>query len=462
MNQMDDRYFVWNIWTDMYVYKDIYNLLTEADDLIVTNQKGKKHIDGISSMFNCILGYGNREVIGAIYDQLLKMSCGTVFRTTTEPSYHLAKKLCALTHYHYRHVFFTNSGSESCDTAIKMAQQFYWNQDSPKYKIISLKGCYHGSTLGALFTCSLPSDIEPFRYKPDGFVSVDTFISKNSVNEEEEVKTALKKLEECILKEGADSIAAVIFEPIQLSNEVNILPVSYLQGLRQLKEKYDFLLIADEVATGFGRCGYMFCMEKAGFYPDIMMLAKGITSGYIPLGAVMATSEIFNAFLNINISNKSKLFRNGFTTSGHPVACQCALAVIDYIEKNNLIVNASRMGKLLKKKLEPLKEKYPFISCIQGEGLLIAVVFSEEYFKKFKPIDLSYLVRDFLCQKGLFVYPGNDTGQAVMIAPPLTIDEACCDKIARILDSGLAKCDRYLINKMGEAYDESAAETECQ
>ena len=462
MNNLEDKFFVWNTWTDMYQYKSQYNLLTEAEGLIVTNNRDKKHIDGMSSMFNCSLGYGNNEVIRAINEQLLKMSSGTVFRTTTEPSYHLAKKLCALTNNHFKHVFFVNSGSEACDTAIKMAQQYYWNQDINKYKIISLKGCYHGSTLGALSTCTFDSDVEPFRLRLDGFVSVDTFISKDSVNEKAEVKKALDKLEECIVNEGADSIAALIFEPVQLSNEVNILPVSYLQGLKKLKEKYNFLLMSDEVATGFGRCGYMFYMEKAGFYPDIMMLAKGITSGYIPLGAVMATSEIFNAFLNLEGSYKNKLFRHGFTTSGNPIACQCALAVIDYIEKNNLIENSHKMGILLKQKISALKEKYHFISCVQGEGLLIAVILSEEYSNKFKPVELSYLLRDFLCQKGLIVYPCNDRGQAILIAPPLTIDETYCDRIVKILDGGFRKCHQILINKTGEAYYEIAAEKECK
>lgn len=437
-----DKYIVWNTWTDMedYVEKE-YNYLLWAEGVYVYNQ-GRKYIDGMSSMFNCSLGYGNEVINTAIKEQLDTMSAGTVFMSTLEPAFILGKKLMEMSQKQYEHVFYVNSGSEACETAIKMALQYYWNQDFLRTKIISLEGCYHGNTLGALSTCSFISDVEPFDLNQN-FIHVPVYeMNADDIRMEEKKKLAL--LEDTIIKEGEETIAALIFEPVQLSNAANVLSKGYLKGLKELSEKYGFLLIADEVATGFGRCGNLLEMEEAGFYPDIMMLGKGITSGYIPLGAVLTKKKIFDAFLNKD-KKKNRLFRNGFTTSGNPLACSCAVAVMNYIEHTNLLEHVRKQEVYFKKEFLRLQNKYSFIGETRGKGLLLAIIFKKSVQEKMGSNEISYIIRNFARKKGLLIYPNNDVGQAVLIAPPLIVQQGEAEKIVNILDSVFAKFEKMLV-----------------
>lgn len=441
-----DKCIVWNTWTDMgsYVEKD-YNYLKQAENIYVYNQ-GRKYIDGMSSMFNCSLGYNNKDINTAIINQLEVMSAGTVFMSTLEPAFLLGKKLVEMSQGQYGHAFFVNSGSEACETAIKMALQYFWNKGSARRKIISLEGAYHGNTLGALGTCSFVSDVEPFEFNRN-YIHVPVF-DMSTEDVKMETKNKLKVLEDIIMKEGSDNIAALIFEPVQLSNAANVLSIDYIKGLKILSEKYGFLLIVDEVATGFGRCGNFFEVVEAGFYPDIMMLGKGITSGYIPLGVVLTKQEIFNEF--INKDGKNRLFRNGFTTSGNPLACACAIAVIDYISNKNLLEHVKQMEKYFKEELLKLQKKYSVIQEVRGKGLLFALVFKDYIQKRVEPSEISYIIRDFAKKKGLLIYPNNDLKQAVLIAPPLIINQQEAEKVIRILDSVFAKFEKVLEFSKGD------------
>lgn len=449
MLQEKDCFHVWNTWTEMGNYQEAaYSLSVEADGAFVKNDKNIKIFDGISSLFNCNIGYGNRKVIEAIKEQLEKMSAGTLFRVTNEASMELAIKLCSLTKNHFGHVFFTNSGSESTDTAFKIVRQYFWNKNQNKYKIISFKGAYHGNTLGAISACSIKDDTEPFHPLLPGFIHCDVYESRYADNagyaDLSVIDFYIGIFEKCIKDNNADTIAAVIFEPVQLSNDVNVLPHEYIKGICEICRKNNILIITDEVATGFGRTGKMFAMDHIGFYPDIMLLAKGLTSGYIPLGAVLVTTEIFSAFLQTEEQPKRLLFRNGFTTSGNPAACRAAVANIDVILEDNLSHNALRVGEYLLERLKGFKDKYSFVERVQGIGLFLSIIFDINMLKKCGSDKFSYVFRDIAFKKGIIVYPNNDVGESVLLAPVLTIDTEQADLIVKLLDHTLKICRIYL------------------
>lgn len=431
----------------MYDYKEkAFNVIDAAQGSQLKTHRKSQIVDSISCLFNCNIGYGNEKVISAITEQLKRMSTATLFRLSHEPSIQLAKILCGLTKEHYQHVFFVNSGSEATDTAIKIARQYFWNQGLNKYKIMSFKGGYHGSTFGAISACSFDEDREPFGPLIDGFIHCDVY-NANKVDEfeskEEGINYYLNVLTKQIIDNDPKTIAALIFEPIQLCNNANILPKEYVQGVRRLCQQHDILLIADEVATGFGRTGTMFAMEPMGFYPDMMLLAKGITSGYIPLGATMITEKIFQTFLQKEPYERFRMFRHGSTSSGNPAACSAALANIDVISEQNLIENTKEMGNYMLQQMKKF-EKYPFIQKVCGKGLILCIIFDKLYIEQYSRMRrFSFYFRDMACNKGILLFPNADAGEAVLLAPVLNITKDEVDLILRLVEQTIKKCCLY-------------------
>lgn len=443
MNKQD-CFYVWNSWTEMQYYKNgAFHVVMEADQEYLKDHRKQKVLDGISCLFNCNVGYGNQKIVKAITDQLSYLSCSTSFRLSSEVSIQLAKKLCTLTDDHYSHAFFVNSGSEATETALKMAMQYYWNQGIKKSKFICFEGAYHGATLGALSVCGLDADKEPFSLVTDNTIVCDVYKEDDSINVTHNVEHYLSVLEEKILSSNPDEIAGVIIEPIQLCHNVNILPAAYLKGIHRLCKAYNILFIVDEIATGFGRTGSMFAMDEVGVYPDMILLAKGITSGYIPMGAVLTTDQIFNEFLHIDQVEKDKLFRHGSTTSGNPAACAAALATIDVIESEQLCKNSKVMGKYLLNKLKSF-EAYPFISKVRGKGLFTAIIFDDAFMMQNTDLEkIVYLVRDIAYKKGVVLFPTYDVGNAILLAPMLTVDEVKIDHIITQMTKTFAKMEKY-------------------
>lgn len=438
---------VWNCWTQMQEYTNrTFNVLTEAEGTVVKNSKKREYIDAISTMINCNIGYGNKRVIEAITDQLHKMSTSSLFLNSNYPAFELAQQLISLTNNFYRHVFYTNSGSEAVEAAIKVSRQYFSNQNrDSKLKILSLEGAYHGCTYGALSACGIEYYKRASGPLLKGFINIpvpDMYHKDKDVEAEKFIDKYIEIFKDTVEKENPKEIAAFIFEPIQLSNAVNILPKRYIKEVFNICKKNDILVIADEIATGFGRTGNMFAVEELGFYPDIMVLAKGITSGYVPLGAMLVTDNIYNEFISSIEENKE--FSHGHTTSGNAVACRAGLENIRVIIDEDLVNRAKKVGSYLYKLLIGLNYKSVILD-IRGKGLMFSIrVIEKEFFyeARSEKINIFQLFYYKLLSKGVLTYP--DVNNSLLIAPPLIIEEESCRLLCRKLQEAVDEIDEFL------------------
>lgn len=312
------------------------HIIASAKGSYVTDDHGVRLLDGLAGLWCVNVGYGRREIIDAVTQQMEKLCFyPSFFSSTTEPTILLADKLHRLGLPRLTHTLFSNSGSEANDTAIKVILH-YWNlKGHPRRtKFISRTYSYHGVTMGATSLTGLVSCTKPFGLPAAGFVRLPGpyhYMSNSELTPEEFGKKCLEETETIIRCEGPDSIAALFAEPIQGAGGVIIPPAGYLKGLRELARKYGILYVSDEVITAFGRVGAYYASDKWDLDPDLVILAKGITSGYIPLAATRVSSEIAETL------NSGGYYANGHTYSGHPVACAAALANIALIEKENLV-----------------------------------------------------------------------------------------------------------------------------
>lgn len=326
------------------------HIIESAKGSYVTDDHGVRLLDGLAGLWCVNVGYGRYEIIDAVQKQMEKLCFyPSFFNSTTEPTILLADKLYSLGLPRLTHTIFSNSGSEANDTAIKVLLS-YWNlKGQPRRtKFMSRTHAYHGVTLGATSLTGLVSCTKPFGLPASGFVRIPGpyhYISDSELSPEDFGQKCLEETETIIRCEGPESIAAIFAEPIQGAGGVIIPPAGYLKGLRALALKYGILYVSDEVITAFGRIGAYYASDLWDLDPDIVILAKGITSGYIPLAATRVSSEIADTL------NAGGYFATGHTYSGHPVACAAALANIELIEKENLVdYVANDIGPYFEKK----------------------------------------------------------------------------------------------------------------
>ena len=312
------------------------HIIESASGSYVTDDHGVRLLDGLAGLWCVNVGYGRREIIDAVQKQMEKLCFyPSFFSSTTEPTILLADKLHRLGLPRLTHSIFSNSGSEANDTAIKVLLN-YWNLkgQARRTKFMSRTHAYHGVTLGATSLTGLVSCTKPFGLPASGFVRIPGpyhYISNSELSPVDFGKKCIEETETIIRCEGPETIAAIFAEPIQGAGGVIIPPAGYLKALRDLARKYDILYVSDEVITAFGRIGAYYASDLWDLDPDIVILAKGITSGYIPLAATRVSSEIAETL------NSGGYFATGHTYSGHPVACAAALANIELIEKENLV-----------------------------------------------------------------------------------------------------------------------------
>ncbi len=413
-----DASSVWNGWVQMETYlKDQLSIFVNSEGIYYTDQKGVKYLDGVSNLLTTNLGHKNLHIIENISTQLHKMDSCSLMYTTSDVSVEYSQRITNLTNRHFEHVFYTNSGSEAADTAIKIAKQFFYNQgQASKTKIITLKGAYHGSTIAAGFANGNHYDTRAFGDSLNSFIQTippNILFQPKEMTEKEFLHQCKKELEDIIMNEGPDHIAGIMVELIQLSNGSAVIEQSYFHTIKELCKKYNILWIVDEVATGFGRTGKLFACQHLGVWPDIMMLAKSITNGCVPLGAVLVTDDVYKQFLGSNTSKKE--FSHGFTTSGHPVACSAALAAMDLYENGDVIENVQKNSGEFLSKLKEF-EKYTFVAVVQGIGYMAGVSFNETR-SKFQPdISIGAVASGIMKKFGLITY--YEYGQ-LFIAPPL-------------------------------------------
>ncbi len=399
------------------------------------NIEGKSYIDGLSSMWNVYLGHGRKELVAAGAGQLKKLAFATAYAgATNEPAIALAQLLKKLVYPNIEAFYFTLGGSDATDTSIRTAR-FYWDAKGQpkKQKIIARKLSYHGSTVGAASATGVEEFSQGFGPRLPGFLHIESPNPYRFTTKRKDVTpgvAAADLLEELIVREGPDTVAAFIAEPIQGGGGgILIPPEDYFPRIRHICDRYNVLFISDEVITGFGRTGRWFALEHWGVQPDIVQFAKGITSGYFPLGGIGVSKEIK---ATLDTVESGKRWWHGYTCSAHPVGCAIALANLRIIEREKLVARSARLGARLLKKLKPL-EAHAHIGQVRGIGLLVGVeLVADKTTQARFPSDVGIgkRVRQELFQRGLYTRVLDDV---ICLAPPLVISAEDIDRIAAIV-----------------------------
>ena len=392
-------------------------IFTEGEGVYLKDIDGKKYIDSLSSLWNVNIGHGRQEFGDVIQEQLGKLAFASTFSNWShEPVIRLAAEVAKWTPGDLNVTFFTSGGSEANDTAFKTVRH-YWkiNGRPEKKKIISRKKSYHGVAMGSTSATGIPE-----------FHTFTTSIAPDFYY----VDSTIESLKEIIEKEGADTIAAFITEPVQGSGGVNLPDEGYFKEVRKICDEHDILLIADEVICGFGRTGTKFGMEQFGIVPDIITMAKGITSGYAALGGMIISERMHKELYEKTEGN----FWHGYTYSGHPVSAAVALKNLEIIENENLLENVRDVGKYMLDSFHWLKERYDNIINVRGIGLLGAITFDRKPdADPLTPVIVQEAItRGLICRS--VIYGGQDT---LAFAPPFIITKEQIDTIVEIVDESI-------------------------
>lgn len=421
---------------------EIYPMINYAKGVYLYDKDGKKYLDASSGAVTANIGHGVSEIIEAMDEQAKKVSFVYRSQFTSEAAEKLANKIAELLPGDLNWSFFVNSGSEATETAMKMAIQ-HWQEKGvkTKTKILSRWVSYHGITLGALSMSGhplrrarfvplledFPAIHPPYCYRcPYGLESSSCgFLCA------QELETAIKRI-------GADQIAAFIAEPIiGAAGGAITPPKGYYQVIKEICEHHKILFIADEVMTGFGRTGTMLAMEQWNVVPDLVALGKGMGAGYAPIAAAVASERVMEPIIA-----GTKSIMSGHTLSANPQSCAVSLAVIEYLEKNEIIKHVDAKGIYLMNKLEKLKSKFSFIGDIRGKGLLLGIEFVSDHEGKIpfsRSDNITQKIITIAKDKGLLLYPagaGLDgvNGDSIIISPPLTISEREMDELVVLLN----------------------------
>jgi putrescine aminotransferase len=409
-------------------------VITSGQGCFLYDSEGRRFLDAISALWCVNVGYSRREIVDAIYEQMKKLPyyC-SAWNSTTEPTILLAERLTTLGPKRLKHVFFSNSGSEGNEAALKIIR--FHNKrtgQSRKRKILSLTNSYHGGTLATSSMTGLKVSYEPYDLPLEGFVHCPApyrYAADTSMTEIEYGQWCLDETARIIEREGAETIAAMFVEPVQGSGGVVVPPEGYLRGLRELCRQHSIFFVADEVITGYGRTGAWFASNLWDLDPDFMNTAKGVTSGYLPLGALFVSEEIADVVI------RGGFFSHVFTYSGHPAATAAAMANLDILESEGLITRAhDSIGPYLQKRLREF-ENHPAVGEVRGLGLIAAMeLLPPSRQKEVKPTVGPKALALFR-EAGVIVRVGGNT---VAFSPPLIITEAEVDMIiaavAKVLD----------------------------
>ena len=409
-------------------------IFVSGEGVHVTDALGNTSIDGMSGLWLKNVGYGRKEIADAAYEQMLGLTYMPL-GSTTEPTIKLAEKISQIAPGDMTRSFFTSGGSESVETALKLTRAYFKRVGEPnRTKFISRKGSYHGATMGALALGG--SHLYPkLDYEPlmPGVFHVPQPLpyrcEYGGQTPEECAELCVNAVEEMMLFQDPETIGAVFAEPISSPLGCVVPGDNYWPRLREICDKYGVLLVADEVITGFGRTGRMFATEHWGVVPDMMTVAKGITSGYIPMGGCITRGEISDAF----IGSPKASFKHVITFGGHPVASAAALKNIEIMENEGMVANAAKQGAYLLDGLNELKDKYLMIGDVRGLGLfcgieLVADRETKEYFPA--SADLANRITQGFAENGLLLRGGD----RMNVAPPLCITSSEVDELITIMD----------------------------
>lgn len=435
-------YSLWNPFSDMEQLTGFLNfgpiVVEKGEGAYVFDGKGRKYINGFSGLWNVAIGHGRQELIDAATEQMKELAYASCFRQSHPRAIELADKLISISPDQYEYVYLGTNGSEAVETALKISRQYYRQHKDPanhgRYKIISLKHSYHGVSLGAMSTSGLQVEKQNFGPLPEGFVQIDPpYCYRCPFGETGYPECGLKcaaALKEKIENEGPETITAFILEPVMGAYGIISPPEAYYEEVGKHCKEAGILFIVDEVTTGFGRTGRLFTSQEWKYPPDIMCLAKAISSGYLPLSATLVTEEIFGAFLG-----KGRQLEHGSTASGHPVCAAVGLANIDIIIGEKLPENAARIGDYLRDQLKSLQADNRLIGEVRGQGLMIGIELVKDQESK-EPISEEVIMELLMdsASRGLIFYY---TRSVIGLLPPLIIDREIADNMVDILSKTL-------------------------
>jgi len=411
---------------------------------VVTDIGGREYIDGLSGLWNVNVGHGRTELAEAAAAQIKEIAYFSGYvGSSSVPAITLANKLIELAYDNMQAVFLTSGGAESNESAFKTAR-FYWKtQGKPeKVKVIARQHAYHGVTLQAMSATGMAPYWKMFEPRVPGFVHIQScypYRQQGVKPGESAGQAAARELEETILREGADTVAAFIAEPIHGGGGVLYPDDDYLRRVREVCTKHDVLFIADEVITGFCRTGHWFALTHWNVKPDIMSFAKGVTSGYLPLGGIMVTKAIKDAMDNVKPEDR---WMHAYTYSGHPTCCAVAVKNLEIMERERLWENAAKMGTRLHQNLKTAFGDHPNAGDIRGgKGLLAAVELVEDKATKANfagDKKIGPRIQAEMTKRGLMTrvrpssgpHPAN--GDIVFFAPPLIVTEKEVDRVVEV------------------------------
>ncbi|MCH8265590.1 MAG: aspartate aminotransferase family protein [Proteobacteria bacterium] len=416
-------------------FKNAPRLMVAAKGAYYTDADGRQIFDGLSGLWTCGAGHGREEITAAVSAQIAELDYSPGFQFGHALSFQLANKIVDLTPEGLDHVFFTDSGSETIDTALKIARAYWRSRGQPgKSKFIGRMKGYHGVNYGGVGVGGIGFNRKLFGQTVDADHMSHTLLEENRFSKglPETGAHLADELEELVLLHDASNIAALIVEPLAGTAGVLPPPKGYLNRLREICDEHQLLLIFDEVITGFGRMGSLTGAEEFGVTPDIMCLAKQITNGAIPLGAVVVGADIYNTFMDKGGPEYMVEFPHGYTYSAHPVACAAGLAALDILIDDNLVDRVKQMAPVFEAAVHSLKGS-PFVTDIRNYGLAAGI--SLKHYPN-EPARRPFEVGLKCLQKGFYVRWGGDT---IQLAPPFIVD-------AQQIDA--------LINAVGESLNE--------
>jgi adenosylmethionine-8-amino-7-oxononanoate aminotransferase len=437
---------LWLHFTRMSSYSDgEVPVIVRGSGQYVYDQHGKRYLDGLAGLFVSQIGHGRKEVAEAAARQGSELAYFPLWSYAHPRAIELAERLADLAPGDLNRVWFTTSGSEAVESAWKLAKQYFKATGEPgRYKVLSRAIAYHGTSMGALAITGLPGIKEPFEPLPPGGVRVPNtnFYRAPSFVADDLAAFgvwAADEIERAILREGPESVAAVFLEPVQNSGGCFPPPPGYFQRVREICDRHGVLLVSDEVICAFGRLGYYFGSQRYGYQPDIITFAKGVTSGYSPLGGMMVSDRLMEPFAGGEAS-----FLHGITFAGHPVSCAVALANLDVFEKDDLLGNVLAHEAAFRATLERLND-LPIVGDVRGDGYFYGIELVKDKATRltFTDDESERLLRGFLSsalfEAGLICRADDRGDPVIQLSPPLTCTQEHFDEMEQILRTVLTQ-----------------------
>ncbi len=419
-----------------------YPTISHAQGVFLWDTAGKEYLDGSSGALVVNVGHGRDDIAAVMADQARRVAFAHTTRFTSMAQEQLAQNLAERLGSGDYYTYFVSGGSEATETAIKMARQYHLEQGHPeRTKILSRWASYHGNTLGALAVSGHIARRRPYdALLPKGFAHIGVPRAENA-----QCLSALKtglcaclqEVEAVIQQEGPHTIAALFMEVVGGSALSAFVPhTGYLPGLQTLCRQYGILFVVDEVMTGVGRSGDWFAFQQESLAPDLVTMAKGLASGYAPLGAVSATQSVWETF-----RSGSGNFQHGFTYGGNPLGAAVGQRVLEIIEEEHLLENVRQQGVRLHRHMKTLQQKFPIIRAVRGRGLMQGIVLKSD--PMLAPGSIATRLGNIAFDQGLIIYPGSGgstspVGDHLLIAPPFIISEAELDDLQSRLEASFA------------------------